>query len=175
MRGKQRERLYNLCIFTSDRLFIVDLRSWYVREIILKLDHCWALPLALICVSKCVCSLGLARENSLIFCLLSYSDNPLPIFCLCDTVLFPYIICNYIYRLFCPIILLEFRGLFYLFFFIYRNYIDLLFLELGNLKVNGIYFITLSHFLWAFMSWFLHPAHLYISLYLSQHIDIWNA
>lgn len=116
MRGKQRERLYNLCIFTSDRLFIVDLRSWYVRETILKLDHCWALRLALICVSKCVCSLGLARENSLIFCLLSYSDNTLPIFCLCNTVLFPYIICNYIYGLFYPIILLEFWGLFYLFF-----------------------------------------------------------
>lgn len=168
MRGKQRERLYNLCIFTSDRLFIVNLRSWYARERILKLDHCWTLPLALICVSKSVCRLGLARENSLIFCLLSYSDNTLPIFCLCNTVLFPYIICNYIYGLFYPIILLEFWGLFYLFFFfIYRNYTDLLVLELENLKVNGIYFVTSSHFLRAFMSWFLHPAHLYISLYLS--------
>lgn len=35
MREKQRG-----CIFTCDRLFIVDLRSWYVIEIILKLDHC---------------------------------------------------------------------------------------------------------------------------------------
>lgn len=122
MRDKQRGILYNLCIFTCDRLFIVDLRSWYVIEIILKLDHSSALPLALFCVSKCVCSLCRARDSSLVFCLFSYGDKTLPIFCLCNTVLFPYIICNYIYRFFCPIILLEFlQYLEYFTFFFFFN------------------------------------------------------
>lgn len=70
-----------------------------------------------------MCSLCLAGDNSLVFCLLSYSDKALPIFCLCNIVLFPYIICNYIYGFFYSIILLEFWGFFYFFFLICRNYI----------------------------------------------------
>lgn len=145
-----------------------------MSEIILNLNQRWSLPLALFCLSKCVSSLCLARGNSLVFCLFSYSDKTLPIFCLCNTVLIPYIICNYIYGVFYPIILLQFWGFFY-FFLSVGTIFDFLFLELGNLKVNGINFVTLYHFLRAFMSWFLHPyGHLYISLYLSLHTDIWN-